>query len=534
MGESTSGRSRRGRVGAWLALALALAAPALTDAQQAEAVPTLHSDSPSFRIPFNIQDPASLRQIAEVHLYVSDDRGLSWQYTGATAPDQLAFPYRAPRDGEYWFAVRTRDRQDRLYPPDLEQVQPKLKVVVDTQAPAVLVRALPRRGDRVGIFYEVQDEHLDLEKTLVVEYHIQGATANEWRQVRVDPRMRGQVSWQAGTGLPLTVRVSVGDRAGNRGVAVEEIADGIAHAPRQSTGPAAGAAPPPIEPAVGDNDRSAGAFDGLDNDPFAGIPGRSAPSSTGSATTGAPAPPRREAEPRPPAPRASPSRPDPQPSSADGPLIVGGARLPLSYDVQDGPAETLSAVEMWVTTDGGASWTSLGTDPDRTSPFQVDLGGDGRYGLRLVVQSQNGLGDARPTPGMPPDFEVVVDTAPPSLTLESVQLGTGDRAGTLLVAWRLEEAHPAEDPIVLSIRPDSPDAIWQQVTAPMPDLGRFEWPLPTNIPARFHLRIDARDALGNASHAETTEPITLDVPRPKGRILGLDPSASIPSAHPIR
>ena len=533
MGESTSGRSRRCWVRAWLALALALAAPDATDARQAEAVPTLHSDSPSFRIPFNIQDPSSLRQIAEVHLYVSNDRGLSWQYTGATAPDQLAFPYRAPRDGEYWFAVRTRDRQDRLYPPDLEQVRPKLKVVVDTQAPAVRVQALARRGDRVEIFYEVQDEHLDLEKTLVVEYHIQGAPANEWRQVQVAPKMRGQVSWQAGTGLPLTVRVSVADRAGNRGVAVEEIADGIAAAPRESNGPAAGAAPPPIAPADRDDERPASAFEGLDNDPFAGVTGRSAPSSTGSSAASPPAPPR-EATPRPTAPRAPPAEQGPRPSAGSGPLIVGGARLPLSYDVQDGPAETLAAVEMWVTTDGGASWTSLGTDPDRTSPFQVDLGGDGRYGLRLVVQAQNGLGDARPTPGTPPDFEVVVDTAPPALTLESVQLGVGDQAGMLLVAWRTEEAHPSEDPIVLSIRPDSPDAIWQQITAPMPDLGRFEWPLPTNLPARFHVRIDARDALGNASHVETREPITLDLPRPKGRILGIDPSASVPSAHAIR
>jgi hypothetical protein len=202
--------------------------------------------------------------------------------------------------------------------------------------------------------------------------------------------------------------------------------------------------------------------------------------------------------------------------------------------VEDGSGATLSVVEMWVTADGGQNWQSLGTDPDRQSPFFVDLGGDGRYGLRIVVRSQNGLGDPRPTPGTPPQVDVIVDTTPPRVSLDSVALGAGDEAGALVLSWRTEEPHPADAPVVLSIRPDSPDAIWQQVTAPMPDVGRYSWPLSPNIPARFFVRLDVFDRLGNQSTVETTEPVVLDIPRPRGRILGLDPSARIPSASPHR
>lgn len=491
-----------------------------------------YSDNPSFRIPFNIQDPAMLEQIAEVHLYVSSDRGLSWEYAGNTAPDQLAFPYRASRDGEYWFAVRTRDRQNRLYPPDMEQVRPKLRVVVDTTAPSVVVRSLPRRAGVVGIVWEVQDEHLDL-STFMLEYQVQGAPANAWRQVRTSPRIVGEARWEVGTGLPVTVRVTVADHSGNRGSAEQLLPDGLAEAPGAGSAPSAGAAPPPIL-ARRASDPSPGRS-GVSDDPFAGIDDRPPPSAAPRTVTSAPARPQAASPPaRPsPGPGPAPAAPSQPPADPGGTRIIASPRFPLSYGVEDASVESLEVVEMWVTRDGGQTWESLGTDPDRRSPFHVDLGGDGRHGLRIVVQSQNGLGDPRPTAGTPPEFEVIVDTTPPRVSLDSAGIGSGDEAGSLVVEWRTEEPHPAETPVVISIRPDAPDAIWQQITPALPDSGRFAWPLPPNVPARFHVRLDVFDAVGNQNAVETTDPIVLDIPRPRGRILGLDPSARVRSS-PLR
>ncbi|WP_235905693.1 hypothetical protein, partial [Tautonia marina] len=484
-----------------------------------------------FRIPFNIQDPAMLEQIAEVHLYVSSDRGLSWEYAGNTAPDQLAFPYRAPRDGEYWFAVRTRDRQNRLYPPDMEQVRPKLRVVVDTTAPSVVIRALPRRAGVVGIVWEVKDEYLDL-STFALEYQVQGAPANAWRQVRTSPRIVGEARWEVGTGLPVTVRVTVADSSGNRGSAQQLLPDGLAEAPGSVSAPSAGAAPPPIL-ARRASDPSP-ARSGVSDDPFAGIDDRPPPAPR--TNTSAPvrssnaAPPARPTPSPSPNPAAAPAAP---PADSGGVRIIASPRFPLSYGVEDASVESLEVVEMWVTRDNGQTWESLGTDPDRRSPFHVDLGGDGRHGLRIVVQSQNGLGDPRPVSGTPAEFEVIVDTTPPRVALDSVGIGSGDEAGSLVVEWRTDEPHPAETPIVISIRPDAPDAIWQQITPALPDSGRFVWPLPPNVPARFHVRLDVFDVVGNQNAVETSEPIVLDIPRPRGRILGLDPSARVRSS-PVR
>ena len=275
MAASAARWSRRKGIGPGLALVVALLAPVIAPPTRAAPVPQgtqprqTFSDSPAFRIPFNITDPAMLQQIAEVHLYVSADRGLSWEYAGATAPNQMAFPFRADHDGEFWFAVRTRDRQDRLYPPDMDQVRPKLRVVVDTTEPSVVVRPMPRRGGVVGVHWTVHDENLDID-SFALEYQIQGAPANSWRRVRAQPRLVGEERWEVGTGYPVTVRVSISDLAGNRGSAETSLPDGHAEAPGGApVGPAAGAAPAPIMQAGRASDRPPSPSSA--DDPFAGI-----------------------------------------------------------------------------------------------------------------------------------------------------------------------------------------------------------------------------------------------------------------------
>ena len=54
-----------------------------------------------------------------------------------------------------------------------------------------------------------------------------------------------------------------------------------------------------------------------------------------------------------------------------------------------------------------------GEDPDKISPFEVDLGGEGTFGISLVARSASGLGDQPPAPGDPPQTWVEVDSTPP-------------------------------------------------------------------------------------------------------------------------
>ena len=82
--------------------------------------------------------------------------------------------------------------------------------------------------------------------------------------------------------------------------------------------------------------------------------------------------------------------------------------------------------------------------------------------------------------------------------------------------------------MTLAWRPDQPGAQWYPIAQQMENTGHYVWTVPPNIPARFHLRVDVVDAVGNRGTAETVEgsPVIVDRARPRSRILGLDPSAS--------
>src|SRR5262249_5644285 len=58
-------------------------------------------------------------------------------------------------------------------------------------------------------------------------------------------------------------------------------------------------------------------------------------------------------------------------------ILVGSPQFPLQYEVDDAGPDGPNTVELWVTPDGGRTWSRRGEDPDRRSPFPVDLGGEG-------------------------------------------------------------------------------------------------------------------------------------------------------------
>src|SRR5690606_11066803 len=90
----------------------------------------------NFSIPFKVENTgAAMRVPLEVQLHVSEDRGASWRLHSKVTPDRERFAFRAPRDGEYWFMVRTRDGQGRLRPEGPARAE--LRVVVDTSQPVI-------------------------------------------------------------------------------------------------------------------------------------------------------------------------------------------------------------------------------------------------------------------------------------------------------------------------------------------------------------------------------------------------------------
>jgi hypothetical protein len=128
---------RMASLGLGLVLAMSPAAPAAPPGQpKAPLVPS---------IPFNI-DPADRPRYKQVQLWVSSDNGEHWEKVDTTTPDRPSFTFKAPRDGEFWFAVRTLDVKNRLIPADDADVEPNMKVLVDTVPPKLTLEGLPRRG----------------------------------------------------------------------------------------------------------------------------------------------------------------------------------------------------------------------------------------------------------------------------------------------------------------------------------------------------------------------------------------------------
>ncbi len=206
----------RCRLSAWMILPLLglLAAPA------AGAEP-LATRQAAFQIPYRIDPPGtSTEQPTEVQLYVSTDRGGSWKLHGRVPPDQGRFPFKAEKDGEYWFLVRTKDNTGRLLPS--KPTTPELQVLVDTTQPTLEINAVQGEAGEIAIRWRAADAHLQ-PQNLKLDYQTKGA-ADLWQSIAIDPRRtriaagscQGDITlWPPRTTEPIIIRAEISDRAGN-------------------------------------------------------------------------------------------------------------------------------------------------------------------------------------------------------------------------------------------------------------------------------------------------------------------------------
>jgi hypothetical protein len=518
-----------------LGLALGISARALPQSQEKPKVQEVFSNKRAFRIPFNI-DPAQQSRYQKIQLVSSKNFGKTWELTDSKPPESPYFTFKADRDGEFWFAIRTIDTKNRVSPPVDAFVEPNMKVIVDTVLPLIDLEAFPRRGSAVKVRWDLIDDRLDL-STLQLEYQVVGTSG--WN--RVDIRKPGRMGMEAidpGTSEPVKVRMSVMDRAKNLKTVNLTVPDGK---PRNRPVADSG------EDSDGDSPPPRGTFASSEAD-------RSGPSPI---LSGPPALPPIGESGGEPLPQSSPvgtynpfdsnepsgSRPARKPAAASAPvetsnppLLVNSPKFGLRYEVEDAGPNGPAAVELYITTDGGRNWFKRGEDPDRTSPFPVDLGGEGTFGLKLVCKSSANLGDQPPTNGEVPLTIIEVDSSGPVVKLDPIRV-VGSKA---ILTWHSNDPHPLGRSVLISVKADTPESQWQPITpAPIENNGKFTWILPPNCPPRVHFRVDVTDSLGNRGFAETTETgaILVDRTKPRGRITGLDAGlieGQGPSARPLR
>src|SRR5262245_26908388 len=140
---------------AWLALAawagsgLALAVEGLPE--------PIATRQKSFAIPFRFPVTATAPQ-ADVDLYVSNDRGQTWQLYGTERLPKNSFTFRAVEDGEFWFSVRTRSHGGAARPEGQAKVE--LRVIVDTASPKLALTAQRGAGGELRAQLEISDLQL--------------------------------------------------------------------------------------------------------------------------------------------------------------------------------------------------------------------------------------------------------------------------------------------------------------------------------------------------------------------------------------
>ena len=123
-----------------------------------------------------------------------------------------------------------------------------------------------------------------------------------------------------------------------------------------------------------------------------------------------------------------------------------------------------------------------------------------------------------------PDWWVEIDTVKPVVLLQGAHLGLGDEAGILILSWSARDKNLTADSIELTYSA-APEGPWQMIAKGLKAEGQYRWSIPREAGARAYLRVEASDRAGNVGRYESREPVLLEPPRPKARVLGVSAGA---------
>lgn len=211
------------------------------------------------------------------------------------------------------------------------------------------------------------------------------------------------------------------------------------------------------------------------------------------------------------------------------PLFSGSRAFSLEYGIENDLGVPVRTVELWGTADAGKTWDYWGDDPDRTTPFDIEVEADGLFGFRMVIVGNNGLAQNRPKNGDDADAWVKVDTVPPKLRIQSALYGKGPEAGSLIIEYLAIDPDFGDRPISLYYAPTS-EGPWQEITSGLTNSGKYAWAANPNLPPEIFLKAKAIDAAGNVSEHTMDIPIKVQGIAPRGKIRGIGnvPRTSVP------
>lgn len=514
---------RLGLFGVFALMTACVALPTSTACAAGPAKPVV-TNKQRFRIPFKFDADALQRMNArELQLFVSRNRGGHWDMAQSIPAQAGKFEFQAPADGEYWFVVKTIDGQGQAHPPG-QNFEPGLMVVVDTQQPRfdVKLEALP--AGKVQLSWQANDPNLD-PASLRLEFMQPGSI--DWQAVSVIPRNVGQTSWSCPQAGLVSVRGSIADLANNttNTDARLQVAGGGEAVPKPQV--------PDLRAPIAGNEAPSISRNDIPTIPAIqpALPMVKPANPSGQFITSRPAQQPEITQDRWPAANAAP-----MPVPADNgsnrvtnsrQRLVNTRQFQLGYKVDEVGPSGIGGMELFITQDNGRRWFRYGDDPDHTSPFDVRVNQDGEYGFTLRARSGAGLSNDPPTPGELPSMSVIVDLTPPALELLSVEQGRGNELNQILIRWRTQDTHLSDKPISLYYA-SNPNGPWELISNWRQDTGTFAWGVGPGLPGQLFVRVMSRDAAGNISKVDTTQPVLVDLTRPTARIVDVEMSPTSP------
>ena len=383
------------------------------------------------------------KEIRELQLYYSEDFGRMWNAGPAAKPDTDAFfAFNAPRDGLYWFQMAIIDHQGNRNPPAF--TSPAFRVMIDTKAPVVMIRAFERVGDEAIVSWEIQEPNPDWSK-FQIDYKVNDSI---WMAVQdAKGAFGGTTRFRIAQAGPATVRILAYDLAGNRaemtkicptraaiGVSGTSIGTNVMPQTSMCTVVLPDGVNPPVivpepnggvpiqppepvltrpDPPIARQEKPFTPEPVVRNDPPIGSPLAVSPT-TPRATRGV-------------------SLPSAQ--------VINVARFDVAYDVEQKGPSGLSRAEVWITRDDGNSWNKWSTTEKTDSPVTVDLGSknnpqvEGIYGIRIVLLSGAGLSNGPPVSGDAPEMRVDVDLTPPVVKIYE-PIPDPNQKDTMIIRWQ--------------------------------------------------------------------------------------------------
>jgi hypothetical protein len=513
-------------------------------AQEERPIPKSYLNKGTVHLPIQIDD--RVRPLLQwVQLYVKDGPQAPWEMKEKVPATQTFFTFRTTHDGEYWFNVVTVDRSGKAIPADVTKEPPGLIVVIDSTPPQVDVQVLATSAEGQQVRCEVRDANPDPVKTRMY-YQTRDQIWRPLDAVSGQPDTFCIPGQAATTGM---VRVTATDLARNTvnrefNLGTMPVANNNpfagpkalpANMPAENLGQNIVVPPAPPDlvttakapPTTVISEKVIPVSERIEL-----VANKVSPAAQPQGPALEPTPKTAISEVSSKVPFAVPSSGETRASEPAPPLVkqadapgkrhlVNSTHVFLDYQIDQTGASGVGRVEIWHTHDMGQTWHKLCEDPHRKGQAEIDLPGEGVYGLTVIVANGRGFGAVPPKTGDAPDWWVEVDTTKPQAELHNVRGNPNGDDGTLHITWTAKDKNIHPEPIDLfyATKREGP---WLPIVKGIKNDGLYRWSPSAGVGTHAFVRLTVHDLAGNSTSLESAQPVALDdMSRPRGRLTGV-------------